>query len=466
MKIYTINMKKKNKILKDIIKKIGNGVRSFRVMVGVLASLTVFGGITHALNYMYVNEETDIWERILWHHFYEDKEKIDNLCLGSSHVYCDINPQILDQLSGQYNFNLAGPEQPLNASYYLLHEAGNMNELSHVYLDMYYVCTINEGKLLQYNKNWQNTDYMRPSINKIAYILSIGDTDQFTNILIPFSRYRRYFGDCEYIKERLNEKRKIAYRSYHYENNCDDGNGWDEVGRQGYWISTRIYEDKYKLYKQRQILSECHIGDRNREYVRKIVTYCQMREVPITLFVTPIHDLQLISTLDYDDYVTEVRALAEELGVPFYDFNLVKKEYLSLQESRDYRDEGHLNQFGAEVFTPFFYQVVTGEESDNKKFFYDSYKEKLSELPPTVYGIYYSYPTGQEQIRDMKIASNRDFGLEYKIILIPEGEESYIVQDFQQNSEFQVSAEEHGICMLIVRLINEPNKVQTMAINY
>lgn len=37
------------------------------------------------LNYGYVRE--DDWSRIMLHHFYEDNGEIDNLYLGSSHVF-------------------------------------------------------------------------------------------------------------------------------------------------------------------------------------------------------------------------------------------------------------------------------------------------------------------------------------------------------------------------------------------
>lgn len=85
------------------------------------------------------------WERNLWHYFYKDDGKIDNLYLGSSHVYYDINPALLDSMNGGYNFNLASSAQPLNGSYYLLKEAGKNNALSHVYLELYYQCSVKDN---------------------------------------------------------------------------------------------------------------------------------------------------------------------------------------------------------------------------------------------------------------------------------------------------------------------------------
>lgn len=252
---------------------------------------------------------------------------------------------------------------------------------------------------------------------------------------------------------------------YRYEADNEDGNGRIVYERKGFQKSTRIYLDSAKIYPQRRIISECSIAEKNESYCRKIIEYCQEKGISITLFVSPINELELISTLDYDDYVTKITELASEYGIPFYDFNLVREEYLPIQEDKYFMDEGHLNQYGAEMFTPFFYQVVTGEEKANEKYFYNSYAEKLRELPPTVYGVYFEEPRGRTE-KNMWIASNRDAEMEYRIILTPSEGDQYMVQDFDENKEFQVPSEEQGICTIVARTKNEPDVVQTIEINY
>lgn len=91
--------------------------------------MVIFYMVSAALDYIYVSDSA--WERILWHNFYKDDGKIDNIYLGSSHVYCDINPMQLDDMNGQFNFNLSSGAQRLNGSYYLLKEADKNNSLSH-----------------------------------------------------------------------------------------------------------------------------------------------------------------------------------------------------------------------------------------------------------------------------------------------------------------------------------------------
>lgn len=440
--------------------------KSVERIAGILAGLVIFTAITHMLDDMYVDVDGMAWYRIMWHHFYEDKGKIDNICLGSSHVFCAIDPSILDQINGQYNFNVSTPIQQINSSYYLLREADRMNKLSHVYLEMYYQCTLDDRVLSDNKRNWYNLDYMKPSLNKAEYMLNIGRADQYVNILLPFSRYRVRLGDWTYVKDELGKKGQENYDDYRFVIDHDDGNGRTVYEKQGFYKSTRVYRDREKIYPQRRILSGCSIVEKNENYCRRIIEYCKNKEIPITLFISPINDLELISTLDYDDYSTEIRELASEYGIPFYDFNLAREKYLPFQYGKYFMDEGHLNQYGAELFTSFFYQVITGEETDNKRYFYNSYTEKLKELPPTVYGVYFKEPGGEEERKTMWIASNRDFGLKYRIILTPEEGEQYMVQDFCENKEFQVPLEESGICTIVARTMDEPEKVQTMEINY
>ena len=70
---------------------------------------------------MYVQNYS--WERNNWHYFYTEEKNIDNLFVGSSHVYTGVNPFILDELNGDNNFNLAMASMRMNGCYYSILEA-------------------------------------------------------------------------------------------------------------------------------------------------------------------------------------------------------------------------------------------------------------------------------------------------------------------------------------------------------
>lgn len=190
-----------------------NLYRKIRKGIEVLAAILIFVGIVHGLNYLYVEANGNyVRYRILWHSYYEDRGKIDNLYLGSSHVFCNIDPQILDELNGQYNFNLATSLQALNGTFYLLREANQDNELSHVYLEMYYACNVNDTTInSDYQNNWNNTDFMKPSLNKMEYMIANGGWDKCLENLFSFTRYRDKLGDGEYVKQVTAYKKETNY---------------------------------------------------------------------------------------------------------------------------------------------------------------------------------------------------------------------------------------------------------------
>lgn len=279
-------------------------------------------------------------------------------------------------------------------------------------------------------------------------------------------------GDWNYISDRLHQRKEKDYHNYQWETEWEDGNGYRLIHEKGFGTSTKILEDQNKYIRQKVALNESSMGKQSEKYFRKIIEYCLRRNISITLFVSPINDLELISTQDYDAYIRELRELAAEYDLAVYDFNLAREEYLPLQDSRYYMDAGHLNAAGVSLFTPFFYEVIRGGEADAQKYFYDSYREKLRELPPAIYGIYYSDCQDEEEIeqgavRKMWIASNRELEMEYKIMMKPDEGAQYMIQDFGENKAFEVSSEEHGMCTIVARMKGTRNEVvQTMEIRY
>lgn len=435
-------------------------VKVFKILFGIVGAMIIFCGITHVMNYIYVSPNDSWMQRKMFHQFYEDKNNIDNIYIGSSHVYCDINAIQLNALNGQYNFDLATAGQPLNGTFYLLKEAVRNNNLSHVYVELYYLPSVEltETSTNRSMRNWQNIDYMKLSLNKLTYIFSIAGTDKYVDICIPFSRYRTKLNEWDYIKRVVEIKRQTEYKNYTY------NAGSRKYLGSGYFYSEQIFRNK--RYKQKYVLGENPMTEMSEKYLRKIIAYSQDINIPITLFISPIYELQLISTENYDNYINQVRSIAKEYNVPFYDFNLAKEECLPIQYEEYFADIQHLNNNGANMFTSFFYEVVTEDEYDNENYFYDSYTEKLLNTTPAVYGIYYKDSEDQENTYTVWVASNREKDLEYRIILTPNEGEQYMVQDFDENKEFEIPKNEKGICTIVARMKERPDEVQTMEIKY
>lgn len=260
-------MIKENKYVMACLKLVREYLK--RIM-GILAAFAIFIMIADTLNYMYVkvNVSNDMgMSRVLWHNFYESKGKIDNVYIGSSHVYTALDPALLDEINGQYNFNLATSSLRLNGAYYFLVEADRYNSLSNVYLELYYLCNTkdnfnsNEDPInTNYHTNWKNTDYMKNSFNRLEYMLSIAGPDNYIDIFIPFARYRSNLDDWSYIKSRIQEKNDPAYINYEYYRTTPDGEKYAEYTEQGYLSSSNVFTDGDRSFEQDRILEKGSLG--------------------------------------------------------------------------------------------------------------------------------------------------------------------------------------------------------------
>lgn len=96
--------------------------------------------VVKVMDYLYV-DDTKEFARTMMHASYAEKNNIDRLYLGAFHVFCDIDPSVLDDGNSDDHFNMASGNQQFITSYYLLVEADKKHDLDQVYLNLYYTCT-------------------------------------------------------------------------------------------------------------------------------------------------------------------------------------------------------------------------------------------------------------------------------------------------------------------------------------
>jgi len=423
---------------------------------------------TKILNYLYWQEED--WERILFHNFYEQTENIDNAYLGSSHVFCGFNPEILDERNGKNNFNMATSGQSLMGSYYLLKEINKHNKLENVYLELYYTCsTGGQGDYRSRESvqiSWRTTDYMKMSLLRLDALLHMNPKEYYIDAAFPYVRYRSHLMEEEWVKDRSAYKRTGNYKKYIYVD------GTTEYRDKGYYATAEEFSNL--LFMRERDPEEMYLTEDAEKYLRKIIEYCQKKEISIILCSNPMYEIQPMSTENYDGYADRVKAIAAEYGVPYYDFNMVKEEYLPIQHPEYFMDAGHLNTKGAELYTDFFYRTVSAPPEENTEYFYRSYQEKLEKAEPKVYGLY-CYVMDEAELQPgggmdgnmkMTVAATQGDKIECQIFLTASDGESYMLQDFSENKEFCISPQEHGICRIVWRNTENMEAVESMEIQY
>lgn len=383
------------------------------------------------------------WERNTWQHLYTEENNIDNLFVGSSHVYTGVNPFILDELNSDNNFNLAMASMRMNGCYYSILEATKRNKVKNIYLELYYEVTVGENCGLKswstLYTNWKSTDNMRFSWNKLKYQLSMSNKDKYLETFFPFVRYRENLFDAYYIYRNITEKRSEDYKNYRYSET--DENGYTEHAGKGYMYATATLQEDGLLFHRNVELTQDELMLKEVEdCLYEIIDYCQNQDIRLTLFITPVHGLHTEASGDYDAYYSRVLQIANEKGIDFYDFNLCRQDYFDTTDRSCYMDLGHLNNVGAEKYTNLLWDVISGN-IEKEKCFYKSYDEKRANESPQVYGLFWTEK--EDGMRQYSIASNRDEGLEYKIIYL-EGEKKEIIQDFSENKNFLLDSDKHG----------------------
>lgn len=420
------------------------------------------------LEYLLI-DDVGSFERVLLHEFYQNSKNIDYLYLGPSHVYCDIKPSALDVINGRNNFNLGTSAQPLIASYYLLKEADKNHDLECVYVDLFF------PYLLGNNANWREPDelrtswyvmnQMKTSVNKLDWIFHSTSPRYVYLSLFPSIRNKDKILDFDYLAEQLRGKSQADYWNY---NDCT------AYVDKGYYYTESIAEEFYYTTTREEAGDSLKLSEDAKEYLIKIIEYCKENDIELTLFANPVSDWFICRTGGYDNYITQVKEIVSEYGLEYYDFNLCKEKYLDIGEHIYWRDDNHLNAYGAEIYTNFigsFFQQLHCGKIENDEYFYDSYQQKLNAMDEQVFGVIieemdderrteYLVKLGlQTDLKDYRIFSLSavdnliDDKAEYYFYSIDlETGEKTDVQDWSENNVYAIPMDVEGKIGVKVRL--------------
>lgn len=438
-------------------------ISNFKKVIAIVLTFGVLVATCHTLDYLFVRE--DDFGRIVWHSFYNQDKNIDNLFVGSSHVYCDINPFVLGDINGQNNFNLSVGNMRLNSAYYAIREANKYNDLSNVVLELYYDTLIgdmgNYHSVTTVPNAWISLDYMKNSINKVEFLWTLSEKEQYIDSIFRFTRFREHLFDTDYIANTVQTKQSEDYKNYKYK--IEDELGTVEFLDNGYGYTTRVLQENQRLYRSLNTISADNLITEDAKcYLRKIIEYCKAENIQITLTVSPIYELQTIAAGDYDLYYNQIAQIAGEYSVPFYDFNLCKEEYLDIQHSEYFMDTGHLNATGANIYTKVLWSILSEDNSQNSQKFYNSFEEKKQAEEAQTFGLS-CYANGSNLA--LFVISNRYGASNYTVSATTTNGDSREILRNDSSNYFEVPADEHGILSIQV-VQNETNESQCMDIEY
>lgn len=257
--------------------------------------------------------------------YLQPKEKIDVLFLGSSHVHCNVNTQILWDEYGIASYLSTGAEQPLWNSYHYLVDALKSQTPKLVVLDMYCPSRYYDD----YQMTWidENLDGMRVSFNKYEAVMASADTDRM-EYLFAFLKYHT----------RYDELKASDFENFIWdrtEQRC--WKGYTQLARHA-----ELTEPDLSHVTQVQEMTE-----KSQEYFDKIVALTKKEGIPLALVSAPYlpeEEDQMV----YNDIAQQ----AEELGLLFLNYNTTEMyRETGIDFSSDFADHTHLNGEGSRKYT-------------------------------------------------------------------------------------------------------------------
>ena len=257
---------------------------------------------------------------------YMNQDTIDVLCVGSSHVYCSINPVQMYDDYGIAAYDLAAGGQAIWCSYYYILEALKNQKPRVVILDVFTV-RVEDDYYFDYKNVQTNLLNMKPSYSKWKALqaaeIDRGGVELLLGFPITHSRYKQLRSSSFNLEDNY-----ISYLGYSYQPKI-------------------VPYEVEEIRDVRGVTEITPITRKAEEYLRKSIELCQEQGVSIILVNAPMPTTPEEAQMKYN-YVQQI---ADEYEIPFLN-GVCYDEEMGLDWGMDSMgNDGHLNYKGATKYT-------------------------------------------------------------------------------------------------------------------
>ena len=257
-------------------------------------------------------------------------DSIDVLFLGTSHIHCNVNTELLWEKYGIAAYDYSAAEQPLWITYYYMKEALKRQSPTLIVLDVFGPARRKED--YQYRWLGDNTDGVRFSFNKMAMLLTGCERsklfDYFPSWMDYHTRYNEFGRDD--IRGLLEGKKsKSAFKGY-----------------------TPYFETTKEADFTPDDLNGGELTEKSKLYLKKIIELADKENIDLFITVTPYR-----RTPDDIETYAQISELAENYDVDFYDAN-DDFDTMGLSYDCDFYDKSHLNYQGSCTYSEFLGQLL------------------------------------------------------------------------------------------------------------
>ena len=263
--------------------------------------------------------------------YYQPRNTIDVVMMGSSHVHYAIDTGKLWDDYGMAAYDYSAAEQPLWITYHYLKEVCKTQKPKLVVLDVYSPALQKDD--YQYKWMLPNALGMRFSLNKM----------QMLKVSVEKEHFSEYFPSFAVYHGRLNGLTKDDFtypiRKFTYLRNF-----------KGFKPMTKVTP---QLRPQITQESSGGLTEKSELYLRKIIDYTKQNGIELHMIVTPY-----VFTDEQELVFNRLKEIAQENGIGFTNANH-DYDAIGLDFEKDFMDESHLNYYGAEKFTEYLGKEIT-----------------------------------------------------------------------------------------------------------
>jgi len=312
------------------------------------------------------------FERAMDEFFAMPPNSIDMLFIGSSHAYCTFDPEIVDNSLGTTSFNLGSPLQHPDTSYHLLKKALETQNPKTVVFEIYWDMLDDEFELKQ-------ADSVLSAIHDNKF------KREFIRDVFPLNeKIKYYFKPIRYQQDVFaywdeNLTDSVEKKLYHKElANTNDKPNTDSEQTTTQGVSYHkgrgfIYSDiiipEVEFNETNQFVgfdgAKWEFDKKQKEYVKKIVELCRENDIEIVFVTAPIANISMEHIKNYHALHEKIASFAEEMDVPYIDYNIVNMEE-NLLTNENFRDDAHLNYSGVQIIMKHFVKWIKEAASINE----------------------------------------------------------------------------------------------------
>ena len=283
---------------------------------------------------------------------------VDFAVLGASFAYRSLDPDVIDPILGTHGYNFSGAGMTMAGRYELLVKELSRNPIKTVVMDLGSDMIYRDRDTVQGAEgDLYLLDRLGTKRERIAYIAKHIRPDEY------FYTYSHLL--TEGVKTLKNGR--VSEYSDEYRLDC-----------RGYYPKytndMSMTDAEYRAIRNtKSVYAE--VSAENLEYLEKIVTLCKENGIEIVLFTAPVSLKYICEYEDLDKSREIYEQEAEKLGVPYYDFNLLKDRNELFSEDTCFYDEAHMSIDGAPIFSEYFANFLLKLRSgeDVADLFYASY---------------------------------------------------------------------------------------------